>query len=222
MEAQTREKATVMQELLSGFRFVFGSHRTIFALVIIAALYNLGTSAFVFLLPVYAKELLQVGPVQLGWLWSALGMGMLMASVWLAGIRQGGAQNRLRIIARAMTVGGIAVCGLSMLETTLFAGALILLIGGSTAMFYPVVWAQLQELTPAHMTGRVFTTFSTGSMASAMAGMTGFGWAADAIGPEVSLIGLGLVLLLTAVVAMQFSRRESATSASNACPPMTT
>jgi MFS transporter, DHA3 family, macrolide efflux protein len=43
-------------------------------------------------------------------------------------------------------------------------------------------------------------------MASAMAGMTGFGWAADVLGPGVSLVGLGLVLLLTALVAGQFSR----------------
>ena len=45
--------------------------------------------------------------------------------------------------------------------------------------------------------------FSVGSMASAMAGMTGFGWVADAVGPAESLIGLGLVLLLTAAVACQ-------------------
>ncbi len=198
---------TVMQELRAGFSFVFGRQQTVFLLAIIAALYNIGASAFVFLLPVYAKESLQVGPVQLGWLWSALGVGMLLASTWLASIRQGDVPNRLRIIARAMTVGGLAVCSLSMLETTLFAAGLIIIIGGSTALFYPVVWALLQEITPAHMMGRVLTTFSTGSMASAMAGMTGFGWAADAVGPAASLVGLGLVLLLTAGVAAQFSRQ---------------
>jgi len=202
----TLRAETVMQELRAGFSFVFGRQHTVFLLAIIAALYNIGASAFIFLLPVYAKESLQVGPVQLGWLWSALGVGMLLASTWLASIRQGDVRNRLRIIARAMTVGGLSVCSLSMLETTLFAAGLIMIIGGSTALFYPVVWALLQEMTPSHMLGRVLTTFSTGSMASAMAGMTGFGWAADAIGPGASLVGLGLVLLLTAVVASQFSR----------------
>ena len=204
---EIREQAgTVMQELRAGFSFVFGRQHTVFLLAVIAALYNIGASAFVFLLPVYAKESLQVGPVQLGWLWSALGVGMLLASTWLASIRQGDVHNRLRIIARAMTVGGLAAVSLSIMETTLFAAGLIMIIGGSTALFYPVVWALLQEMTPAHMLGRVLTTFSTGSMASAMAGMTGFGWAADAMGPGVSLVGLGLVLLLTAGVAAQFSR----------------
>ncbi len=55
--------------------------------------------------------------------------------------------------------------------------------------------------------GRVLTTFSTGSMATAMAGMTGFGWIADTVGPAQSLIGLGLVLLLTAAVAIRCMRQ---------------
>jgi hypothetical protein len=71
----------------------------------------------------------------------------------------------------------------------------------------PIVWGVLQEVTPAPMLGRVFTTFSTGSMASAMAGMAGFGWAADTMGPHVSLLGIGLVLLCTACVAALSCRR---------------
>jgi hypothetical protein len=70
----------------------------------------------------------------------------------------------------------------------------------------PIVWALLQEITPAHLLGRVLTTFSVGSMAAAMAGMTGFGWMADAAGPAASLVGLGLVLLITAGVAVQCTR----------------
>lgn len=198
---------TVIQDLLVGFRFVFVQHQTVFFLMVTAALYNLGASAFVFLLPVVAKELLQIGPVKLGWLWSALGVGMLVASVWLTRMEQGNFQNRLRVIARAMTVGGLAVCSLSLLETTLFVAVLVVVIGGSTALFNPVVWAILQETTPTYLLGRVFTTFSTSAMASAMAGMAGFGWAADAIGPIASLIGIGLILLGTATVAALFSRR---------------
>jgi hypothetical protein len=56
--------------------------------------------------------------------------------------------------------------------------------------------------------GRVLTTFSTGSMAAAMVGMSGFGWVAESIGPAESLLGLGLVLLLTAGVIAYFSRQS--------------
>ncbi len=198
--------SSIWEELKTGFRFVFGQRSMVLTLVIISSLYNLGVSAFVFILPVYAKEFLQVGPVQLGWLWSALGVGMLGASAWLAWKQQSDVQGRLRIVVSGMTVGGIAVCSLSLLETPLIAAAVVIVVGDSTAVLNPIVWALLQEVTPEHLIGRVLTTFSVESMASAMAGMTGFGWMADAVGPAASLVGLGLVLLLTAAVAVQCTR----------------
>ena len=200
---------SVLSDLSVGFRFVFGDRSTVFLLVIISALYNLGASAFVFVLPVYAKELLHVGPVQLGWLWSALGVGMLIASSWLALRQKNDVQSRMQILVSGTTMGGLAVCTLSLLESPVIAAAFVILVGAGAAVLNPVVFALLQEITPSHLMGRVLTTFSTGSMAAAMVGMSGFGWVADAIGPAESLIGLGLVLLLTACVATHFARQST-------------
>ena len=199
--------SSILHDMLVGFRFVFVQHGTVFALMITAALYSLAASAFIFLLPVFAKESLGAGPIQLGGLWSALGVGMLIASAWLASIHQGDLRHRLRIISIAMAIGGMAVCGLGLLDTPLLATGLIMVIGGSTALFTPVAWAVLQEMTPGHLLARVLTTFSTGGMFSAMVGMTGFGWAADNIGPAATLMGIGAVLLGTALIAAGFSRR---------------
>jgi hypothetical protein len=55
-------------------------------------------------------------------------------------------------------------------------------------------------------------------MAAAMAGMMGFGWAADAVGPGVSLVALGILLLLTAAVAIKFSRGRHVTLTPVAVP----
>ena len=203
---QSAVPQTFAHELLVGFRFVFLQHRPVFLLMMTATFYSLGASAFVFLLPVFAKQALRVGPVELGVLWSALGVGMLVTSAWLACVTQDGLRNRLRMISGSMAIGGLAVCWLSLLETPLLASVLMIIIGGSTALFTPIVWALLQEMTPAHLLGRVFTTFSTGSMSSAMAGMAGFGWAADRVGAAASLIGIGLILLGTATVAALISR----------------
>jgi MFS family permease len=206
--ARAGDRASIVRDLLVGFRFVFVQHRTVLLLMLTAALYSLGASAFVFLLPVFATQLLDASPVELGWLWSSLGIGMLAASVWLAWINQGDFQKRLRLISAALAVGAVAVCTLGMLQAPVMAAVLIIVFGGSTAVFTPVVWAMLQELTPEPLLGRVFTTFSTGAMAAAMAGMAGFGWAADAIGPAASLVGIGVLLFSTATVAAAFSRRR--------------
>jgi MFS family permease len=212
-QQQNADSATsVFRDLLVGFRFVFGDRSTVLLLVTITALYNLGASAFVFVLPVYAKELLHMGPIQLGWLWSALGVGMLTASSWLALRQSTDAQSRMKILVSGTTMGGLATCTLGLLESPLLAAGLVILVGAGAALLNPVVFALLQELTPSHLMGRVLTTFSTGSMAAAMVGMSGFGWIADKIGPAESLVGLGLVLLLTATVAMLFSRKAIDTS----------
>ena len=198
---------SLVSDLSVGFRFVFGNRSTVFLLVIITALFNLGASAFVFVLPVYATEALRVGPVQLGWLWSALGAGMLGASSWLAWRQKTDVQSRMQILVGGTTVGGLATCALSVLESPVIAAAFVILVGAGAAVLNPVVWALLQEITPSHLMGRVLTTFSTGSMAAAMVGMSGFGLIADKIGPAQSLVGLGLVLLLTAYVAFLVSHR---------------
>jgi MFS family permease len=204
------QPGSLLRDLSVGFRFVFGTRSTVFLLVVITALFNLGASAFVFVLPVYATEALQVGPVQLGWLWSALGAGMLGASSWLAMRQKNDVRSRLQILVSGTTVGGLATCTLAALESPLVAAGFVILVGAGAAVLNPVVWALLQEVTPSHLMGRVLTTFSTGSMAAAMIGMSGFGWIADRIGPAQSLVGLGLVLLLTASVATLISRKAQA------------
>ena len=199
----------ITNDLLTGFRFVFVEQKTVMLLMLTATLYSVGISAFIFLLPVFAKDVLGVGPMQLGGLWSALGVGMLLASLGLTSVTQGDVPWRLRFMSGALAIGGIAMAALGFLEAPIAAGALIAVIGGSTAMFTPLVWTMLQELTPAHLLGRVFTSFATGGMASSMAGMAGFGWAADTIGPAASLGGISLILLMTAATAWLFSFYKS-------------
>jgi MFS transporter, DHA3 family, macrolide efflux protein len=220
LQVRTRfaDRATILQDLLVGFRFVFIQHRTVLLLMLTATLYSLGASAFVFLLPVFATQHLDASPIELGWLWSSLGIGMVAASAWLARINQGDFQHRLRLISAALAVGAVAVCTLGMLQTPMMAAALIIVFGGSTAVFTPIVWAMLQELTPEPLLGRVFTTFSTGAMASAMAGIAGFGWAADAIGPAASLVGIGVLMLGTAAIAALFRRRHPDPTAPDLLP----
>lgn len=199
----------VGSDLLAGFRFVFLEQKTVLLLMLTATLYSVGVSAFVFLLPVFAKDVLDVGPIQLGWLWSALGVGMLVASFGLASISQGDLSRRLQMVSGALAVGGLAVGALGFLQAPLAAGVMIVVIGGSTAVFTPLVWTMLQELTPAPLLGRVFTSFATGGMASSMAGMAGFGWATDTLGPGVSLGGISLILLMTAAAAGMFAWYKS-------------
>jgi hypothetical protein len=44
-------------------------------------------------------------------------------------------------------------------------------------------------------------------MSAAMAGMVGFGWAMDQLGSGITLLGIGVTFLATALAAAHFSRR---------------
>ena len=104
-----------------GFRFIFGQQSVVLTLVIISSLYNLGVSAFVFILPVYAG--ISPGwPGAIGLVVVGLGVGMLAASTWLAWNKHSDKQGRLRIVVSGMTIGSLAVCSLNLLETPLIGG----------------------------------------------------------------------------------------------------
>jgi MFS family permease len=195
----------VRRDLATGFRFMFSEQKLLLVLMLVATAYNLGISAFLFLLPVFAKEILAVGPVQLGWLWSGLGAGMLAASLGLAFVKQGQVSRRLNVISSTMVVGGLAMGALQFVQTPFVAGSLIIIIGSSIATFTPLIWTTVQELTPAPLLGRVFSSFATGGMASSMVGMAASGWAADTFGAGVTLGSISFILLTTAAMARIWS-----------------
>jgi len=188
----------VGQDLLAGIRFL--RHRTILPLLLTTALYILGTSAFVLLLPVFAAVQWGAGPVWLGWLWSAWGVGMLMASAGLVWAKPSRTYERLQILVGALILSGLAISGLSLLHSPLAALTLVPLVGVSSALFTPLLWSLLQELTPHQLLGRVFTMMNAIAMAASTVGMTLFGWATDALGTSLSLVIIGLMLFGTATL----------------------
>jgi hypothetical protein len=56
------------------------------------------------------------------------------------------------------------------------------------------------------MVGRALAVYATGAMTAAIGGLTFFGWMTGEVGESISLVGIGLVLFATAVVAATFSR----------------
>jgi len=195
-------KQALFDDLRTGFRFVFVRHRLLLVLMIAAALFTLGSTGFVYLLPVIGERVLHADAITLGWLWSALSVGILATTLWLAFRKQDNLCRRLWIILGAAVVGGLAVFGLNWTGSLAVAAGLIVVIGGSSGLVTPIVSASLQEMTPKDLLARVFSVFNTGTMALAMLGMTVFGWAADRYGPLVSLTSIGGVLVATAIATL--------------------
>ncbi|MER3423715.1 MAG: hypothetical protein C4293_11260 [Nitrospiraceae bacterium] len=56
------------------------------------------------------------------------------------------------------------------------------------------------------MVGRVLTIYGTGAMTAAIVGMTVFGWITQQFGERAGVLGIGVILLATAAVAVGVSR----------------
>ncbi|MGD9728243.1 MAG: hypothetical protein AB7V39_17880, partial [Nitrospiraceae bacterium] len=65
----------------------------------------------------------------------------------------------------------------------------------------------LQDLSPAPLNGRVMALYTAIATATSMAGMTFFGWLMEISNESVSLVGIGTVLLVLAVLTAWFRRR---------------
>jgi MFS family permease len=139
------------QDVLAGLRYV-KAHRLLFALIsldLVAVLLG-GVSA---LLPIYAREILFVGPLGLGCLRSAPGVGAAVAGLVLAHRETAGGTGRRMLLAVAGF--GLATVVLA-LSRNFWLSLVALAIAGGFDMVSMVIRQTLIQLsTPDAMRGRV-------------------------------------------------------------------
>ncbi|MEK9139828.1 MAG: MFS transporter [Nitrospirota bacterium] len=202
-------RSTMLQDLIEGFRYSVVTQPRLLLLTSIAALYTFGTSALNALFPVFARKMLGLGPVEVGYLWSALGVGLLVTSIGLLWVTEWRVKDRMRLIMATSVLSGAALCALTVTPDPYLAGFLMGVIGCGMGAFTPIAWGIIQELAPRQMVGRVLGLYGTGAMTAAIGGISAFGWITEHQGPETGLLGIALVLLLTALGATRMSRASA-------------
>ncbi|MDF0665249.1 MAG: MFS transporter [Nitrospira sp.] len=199
-------RTTAIEDLFDGIRYTLIARRTILMLIMLASLYTFGSGAFTTLFPVFGKKLLSLGPVEVGYLWSWLGVGLLLVSLCLVRLSEWELRRRVSVIAWSSAVGGLALCGLVWTSNIMVATLLVMLIGMGLGTWTPIAWGIIQEISPAHMVGRVMALYTAIATATSMAGMTFFGWLIEVSSESASLIGIGAVLLALAMCSLWFRR----------------
>ncbi len=202
-------KPTMLQDLVEGFRYSVVTQPRLLLLTGTAALYTFGTSALTALFPVFARKMLGLGPIEVGYLWSALGVGLLLTSIGLLWVTDWRVKDRMRLIIGTSVLSGVALCALTLTLDPYVVGFLMGLIGCGMGAFTPIAWGIIQELTPGQMVGRVLGLYGTGAMTAAIGGISAFGWIMEQQGPETGVLGIGLVLMVTALVATRMSRASA-------------
>ena len=196
--------ASTWRDLVDGLRYVIKGRRIIIFLTITASLYTFATSAFTTLFPVFARTLLDLGPVEVGYLWSMLGVGLLGVSVTLTVISAWSITRRIKVIAFSSTMSGLVLLALVNVNHPTSAAVLLMLLGAGLGALTPVAWGVLQEIAPQHMLGRVLAFYTLGAMAAAMSGITLFGWITGEFGVPAAVLTIGLVMCSTGLSAWRY------------------
>ncbi len=198
--AQTGQRQG-LQDLLAGWRFV--STTKVFLAAITLDLFAVLLGGAVALLPVYAKDVLHVGPVGLGWLRAAPALGALSTALL---------QTRLPPWKRPGVVLLITVTGFGAativfgLSTTMWLSFVSLFLTGVFDNVSVVIRSTLeQSLTPDSMRGRVSAIHYVFIGMSNELGSFESGATAAMFGPVLSVVGGGLgTLAVVAFVAIAF------------------
>ena len=210
--------AGTFSDVLDGFHYVLHRQRVILMLIGAASMYTFATSAFSTLFPVFGKKLLDLGPIEVGYLWSAFGIGLLLVSLGLVSLSTWSLPKRIQLMALSSFISGLGLLGLIMTSNRLIAAALMVIIGMGTGTLTPVAWGVLQEIAPASLLGRVLAIYNLGAMTSAIVGMTIFGWVTQEFGERPSVFGIGVGLFLSALVSMRVARWVQANWAEASLP----
>jgi MFS family permease len=192
----TAREAVSLQTLFAGIAFIWRRKEILGAISLDLFAVLLGGATA--LLPIFAKDILHVGPWGLGLLRSAPALGALGVSVYLA---QHPIQRR---VGKAM-LGAVAIYGAAMLvfalSTSFMLSLAALAVSGAFDMVSVVIRQSLVQLdTPNEMRGRVSAVNSIFIGASNQLGEFESGITAAWFGtvPSVLVGGIGTLLVVAA------------------------
>jgi hypothetical protein len=180
------------RSVFAGFRFVSGSRIYLAAITLdlFAVLFGGATA----LLPIFAKDILQVGPQGLGWMRAAPAAGSMLMT--LVQTRLPPWQHPGRVLLTAVTGYGVATIGLG-LSRDFYLSMVCLFATGLFDSVSVVIRLTLEQLiTPDELRGRVSAIKSVFVGFSNEFGAFESGATAALFGPIASVVGGGIGVLL--------------------------
>jgi len=192
-------KSSVGQEMKAGLCFMLG-WPGLLILVVAASSLNILMVPAMSLMPLLVTRHFGLGALELGWLETVIGIGMLggglLLSLW------GGFRSRIAtILAATVLMGaGYLLCGLAPVGIFPLAMAGVLVAGIASPIVNGLVFAMIQAVVPPVMQGRVFSLLLSAAAAAAPLGLLIAGPVSDRVGVQFWFILTGSVTALVGLV----------------------
>ncbi len=184
-----------LDNLKGGLRYLL-SEPAIFGLVAMVALFSMVGFGALTLLPVFAKDILQIGADGFGNMLAAQGVGALLGALTLIRFGDRLPKGKMLLAARALIGPAIGVLALS--RTLWLSFFVLVLIGYSFITQLIYTNTLIQTLVPDDLRGRVLSTYTWALGGFYPLGSLFFGFLGDQIGAAnaVLLSAAGCLLLV--------------------------
>jgi MFS transporter, DHA3 family, macrolide efflux protein len=190
--------ATLTTDVAEGFRYILGWPGMVIVLVVAAVLNGLINPAFA-LMPILVSEYFAGEVLQLGWIQSAWGIGLIgggvLLSIW------GGFKRRILTSTLGIVVAGFAFSAVGMAPASAFGMAIagVLIAGFSNPLINGPFFAIVQDVVEPEIQGRVFTVIGSLAGLAAPLGMAIAGPLADRFGVQFWFLLGGIVSVVMGV-----------------------
>ncbi len=193
--AATEAKPTLWRDMADGLRYVCG-WTGLMIVMVIAALINLVLNPAFALMPLLVTKHFGGDALQLGWLNSAFGIGVLLGGLTLSA--WGGFKRRVNTSTLGLVGMGLGTLVVGLTPSSEFSVALggMFLVGCMNPLPNGPLFAILQSTVEPNMQGRVFTLIGSASSAASPLGMIAAGPLADALGVPIWYVVGGIVTLM--------------------------
>lgn len=193
--ARAASPATWWQELHAGFRYAFGSVATRRLIALLAAL-SCFSAPWMSLMPIYAAETFAGDSRTLGVMVSAVGLGALFGTAFLA--MRPNVRGLGRVIATCALVAGAALTTYAVSHWLWFSLAALALFGFGLIAAVASTNTVLQTLADEDKRGRIISIYVMTFLGIAPLGNFVAGTVAERIGVHWTLAGCGVALFAAA------------------------
>lgn len=155
-QPRTTERIRMVGSLKDGFKYIQGS-KVIPGLLFIIAIASFLTIPYIALMPVFARDILKVGPEGLGFLLTAVGVGAILGALIVAYLHAG---RRGKWLTIANVIGPIFLVLFVISGSLPLSLVLVVMVGASNAIRLTLANSLTQLNTTDEFHGRVMSIFN--------------------------------------------------------------
>ena len=192
------DSESVTRQIVDGLQYVLRT--PVLRWTVLMALSVIFFGMFAPIIPVYAREVLDVGEVKFGWMWGSVAIGQATGALIIGS--RGGFKKLSRGVAAGAFVFGLGMLGFGLSETYWLSLVFLAISGLGFPLWITSVVTLLQSHSAIEFRGRVLAVFTIAMQGTSIAWMLG-GVSLDLLGnfPTVLIcVGGGWVIVIAAFV----------------------